>query len=81
MNVPIPILVVVPIAIASFSTFCILRPGRIAESARRRYLGSSKLIQEMAVFEYGYEAWYRFTYALWGWRVDIRISLVLFSVC
>jgi hypothetical protein len=58
MSVPIPILVVVPIAIASFGTFCILRPGKIAESARRRYLRSSKFIQKWPFSNMVMKSWY-----------------------
>jgi hypothetical protein len=58
MSVPIPILAVVPIAIASFSTFCILRPGKIAESARRPYLRSSKFVQKWPFSNRVMKSWY-----------------------
>jgi hypothetical protein len=58
---PIPMLAIMVIAGASlgcFCSLCILRPERIAESARRRYERSSKFAQKFPFSNMVMKSWY-----------------------
>jgi hypothetical protein len=55
----------VGVTLAVFSTLCIAKPDKIADYARRRYLGS-KVLQKWAFSNIVMKAWYPRYLRIWG---------------